>query len=296
MGSPDREQHTGRHSPISGVREVADRYDAFLVDSYGVLQDGRALYPESVECLEMLRSIGRAVIILTNTPRRMETVGREIGRIGITSRHYDYLVSAGELTFRTLLVDSRRFGISPGDAVYYVGPPRSRELLEGLPFTESGSIEAATFLLIAGLFAGMDEVDEYDALLQAAVAKGLPAVCANPDLVAVRAGIRGSCGGTIAARYQKLGGTVHYLGKPFPDIYEMALMKLPDTPRSRVLCIGDALDTDIGGAQNAGLDSLFISGGIHCQEIAACPSPDALGHLFHTRQRVPTLTTDSLRW
>src|SRR5437764_113476 len=68
---------------ISGVRELADDYDAFLVDSYGVLHDGKALYAGSADCLERLRAHGRSVVVITNTPRRASVVSREIEKVGI---------------------------------------------------------------------------------------------------------------------------------------------------------------------------------------------------------------------
>lgn len=291
-----RPQTASRYARISGVRELADKYDAFLVDSYGVLHDGESLYPGSAECLENLRSMGRVVVILTNTPRRARTVAREVERVGVAPRHYDFLVSAGEVTFRMLTTRRGELGLAADDMIYYLGPPRSRELLDGLSFAEARGVERASVMLITGLVPGMEEVGDYDKLLSDARARNLPAICANPDLVAIRSGIRGACAGTVAAEYQKLGGTVRYFGKPFPEIYEMALDLLPGTPRSRVLCVGDALHTDVGGARNVGLDCLFVSGGIHQQEIGASTLPDPVASLFHLNQVFPTASMDRFQW
>jgi HAD superfamily hydrolase (TIGR01459 family) len=286
-----------QYARISGVRELADKYDALLVDSYGVLHDGESLYPGSAECLENLRSKGRTVVILTNTPRRARTVAREIEKVGIAPRrHYDFLVSAGEVTFRMLSTRREELGLAVDDVIYYVGPPRSRELLDGISFAEATTIGRASVMLITGLFPGMDEVGDYDQLLSDARGRNLPAICANPDLVAIRSGIRGGCAGTVAAEYQKLGGTVRYFGKPFPEIYEMALDALQGTDRSRVLCVGDALHTDVGGARNVGLDCLFVSGGIHQGEIGASMLPDPVASLFHLNQVFPTASIDRFQW
>jgi HAD superfamily hydrolase (TIGR01459 family) len=286
----------GAYIPISGVRQLTDRYDAFLVDSYGVLHDGQRLYPGAAECLERLRAMGRIVVILTNTPRRAPTVSREIEKVGIAPRYYNFLVSAGEVTFQMLATRKEQLGLSADAVFYHIGPPRSHELLDGLPYAETDNIEAASVLLITGLVPGKDEIVDYDELLDAARTRDLPAICANPDLVAIRSGQRGACAGTIATVYQKLGGAVRFIGKPFPEIYEMALDSLPGTPRSRVLCVGDALHTDIGGAQNAGLDCLFVSGGIHQDEIGVTGLPDPVGSLFHLNNRFPTASIPSFRW
>jgi HAD superfamily hydrolase (TIGR01459 family) len=297
MTEPIRAVHPGAHTPISGVRQLVGEYDAFLVDSYGVLHDGNALYSGAADCLERLRSMGRIVVILTNTPRRAPTVSREIEKIGIAPRHYNFLVSAGEVTFQMLATKKEQLGLSPDAVFYHVGPPRSHELLDGLPYAEAKEIEGASVLLITGLFAGMDEIVDYDELLAAARARNLPAICANPDLVAIRSGQRGACAGTIAVAYQKMGGAVRFFGKPFPEIYEMALDRLPGIPRSRVLCVGDALHTDIGGAQNVGLDCLFVAGGIHQDEIGASELSDPVGSLFHLNNKpFPTSSIQSFRW
>jgi HAD superfamily hydrolase (TIGR01459 family) len=297
MNDPIEATASARHLPISGLRQLADDYDAFLVDSYGVLHDGNALYAGSADCLERLRASGRSVVILTNTPRRASTVAREIEKVGITPRHYDFLVSAGEVTFRMLSTKRDELGLAADDAFYYIGPPRTRELLAGLPFAEARSMEDASFLLITGLVPGMDQMAEYDELLRAARARGLPAICANPDVEAIRAGQRGGAAGTIALAYQEQGGTVRYFGKPFPEIYDMAIDGLPGIARSRILCVGDALHTDISGGQNAGLDCLFVAAGIHHDELAASAEADPVGSLFHAKkQRLPTASIDSFCW
>jgi HAD superfamily hydrolase (TIGR01459 family) len=289
--------HPGAYIPVSGVRQLTDRYDAFLVDSYGVLHDGNALYPGAADCVERLRSMGRIVVILTNTPRRASTVSREIEKIGITPRHYDFLVSAGEVTFQMLATRQDQLGLSADAVFYYLGPPRSHEVLEGLPYAETEDIERASVLLITGLFPSMDAIVDYDELLGAARVRNLPAICANPDLVAIRSGQRGACAGTIAAAYQQLGGAVRYFGKPFPEIYEMALDRLPGTARSRVMCVGDALHTDIAGAQNVGLDCLFVASGIHQDELGASELSDPVGSLFRlNNKRFPTASIQSFRW
>ena len=86
-------------------------------------------------------------------------------------------------------------------------------------------------------------------------------VCTNPDLVVHRGSIKEYCAGSVAKVFKDLGGKVVYFGKPFPDIYNFCIKK-----NERVLAIGDNLNTDILGANNLKLDSLFIIEGIHKEE------------------------------
>ena len=98
-------------------------------------------------------------------------------------------------------------------------------------------------------------------------ARGLPMICANPDIVIHRGDTLIYCAGALAHRYEELGGSVVYAGKPYAPIYDraLALAEARGAPieRRRVLAIGDGMKTDMVGATRAGLDALFVTGGIH---------------------------------
>jgi ribonucleotide monophosphatase NagD (HAD superfamily) len=91
-------------------------------------------------------------------------------------------------------------------------------------------------------------------------------VCANPDLVVIHNGRPALCAGALAQRYEELGGTVRWHGKPYRSVYDSCLERLQVRDRARLLAIGDSLRTDIAGAAGAGIDSLLIAGGIHAEE------------------------------
>jgi ribonucleotide monophosphatase NagD (HAD superfamily) len=93
-------------------------------------------------------------------------------------------------------------------------------------------------------------------------------VCANPDKVVQRGDRLIYCGGALADLYKTLGGRVVMAGKPHAPIYDLSLARAEEflgrpVDRGRVLAIGDAIATDILGAQMQGLDPLFIASGIH---------------------------------
>jgi HAD superfamily hydrolase (TIGR01450 family) len=94
-------------------------------------------------------------------------------------------------------------------------------------------------------------------------------VCANPDLVVVHNGKPALCAGALAEEYQRLGGRVRWHGKPYPSVYDSCLHLLRIGDKRRILAIGDSLRTDIAGAAGAGIDSLFIAGGIHAAEFSS---------------------------
>ena len=133
--------------------------------------------------------------------------------------------------------------------------------------------------------------------------RGLFMVCANPDLVVERGDERVYCAGAIADLYGVMGGHVLYAGKPHRPIYDAALTKAAHargaaTPPSRTLAIGDSLRTDITGARALGIDGLFVSGGIHAEELGPreAPSPDALSRMFASAGVTPQAVTPRLVW
>ena len=128
-------------------------------------------------------------------------------------------------------------------------------------------------------------------------------VCANPDLVAERGEERVYCAGAIADLYVALGGDVLYAGKPHRPIYDAALAKATSARGAavspvRTLAIGDSLRTDMSGARALGIDGLFVSGGIHAEELGPreSPSRDALSGMFAAAGVTPQAVTPRLVW
>jgi ribonucleotide monophosphatase NagD (HAD superfamily) len=70
----------------------------------------------------------------------------------------------------------------------------------------------------------------------------------------------------LAQHYEAIGGVVRWHGKPYPSVYDSCLPLLGIRDRSRLLAVGDSLRTDIAGAVASGIDSLFVTGGIHAAE------------------------------
>jgi ribonucleotide monophosphatase NagD (HAD superfamily) len=124
-------------------------------------------------------------------------------------------------------------------------------------------------------------------------------ICANPDLVVVHGETLEYCAGAVAELYERLGGKVVYHGKPHAPIYARARSMLGGAAPARVLCIGDSLRTDIAGANNAGLDSLLVIGGIHRAEFAGsdgAPDPARIDAACKSAGARPTYIGAGLVW
>ncbi|MEA2781008.1 MAG: hypothetical protein QOK29_2552 [Rhodospirillaceae bacterium] len=246
---------------LAGIAPLAHRYDGFILDLWGVLHDGQRPMPGAVDALERLRSGSKRIVILSNAPRRAPAVIRRLGEIGIRRELYDELLSSGEATWHWL-----RQGGPGGTRFFPVMAARDENMLEGLPFT-AAPIEAADFIFNTGIESANDKVEDFEDMLATGARRGLPMVCANPDLMVIQAGRPEICAGAIAQRYEALGGQVHYFGKPHAPIYQECLALLGIDDRERILAVGDSLRTDIAGANAAGIDGLLVLGGIHKDEL-----------------------------
>ncbi len=279
---------------IAGLRDIAANYDAFIIDLWGVVHDGVRPYPAALEALANLAP--RPVLLLSNAPRRAASAQNMLRRMKVPDALYTAILTSGEATWLALRHRTNPWFARLGQRVYHLGPQRDRNVLEGLDLTIVPHPADADFVVNTGPDDDMNDPGTLETFLpelQACHEAGLPMICANPDLVVMRDGIRILCAGSLARHYETLGGDVFSLGKPDPAIYAMALAEL-QTPPARVLAIGDSLHTDIGGAHAAGIDSLWVLGGIHA---AALGGDDARAAAEAAAAGVsPVAMIDLLRW
>jgi len=155
------------------------------------------------------------------------------------------------------------------ERVHYVGPRDRDAAFFERSAARPSALSEAQALVCTGLDNDVTEtVDTYRPLLEAAHARTLPFVCANPDLVVDVGGRLYPCAGALAEVYERMGGSVFWAGKPHAIALATAhaaaeRIRGETVARARILVIGDALRTDLAAAENAGLDALFIGAGIH---------------------------------
>jgi HAD superfamily hydrolase (TIGR01459 family) len=276
---------------MNGLRDLAPRYDGYIIDIWGVLHDGVKPYPGVIDCLDRLRALGKRVVLLSNAPRRAAEIARTLGRMGIGSELYDGIMSSGEAVHLALRDRTDPDFADLGDRLYHLGPPRDRGIFHDLPLTEVEAPHLATFLLNTGPddMRGWDDPEPYLPTLDASLAVALPMVCANPDLEVVLDGRRIICAGLLAQYYAGKGGRVVYRGKPDPAIYGPTLALL-GTPKSRTLAIGDSLSTDMAGAKAAEIDACWMLSGLHPLRLEVAPHEAARAGV------APVAILPSLNW
>ena len=250
---------------LENLASIANDYDAVLCDVWGVIHNGRRVFPEAAAALQRFRASGKHVVLITNAPKPRDPIPGQLDRIGFPRDGWDRIVTSGDAIRMEL---SKR---SPGP-MYKIGPPTDAALWDGLGLALS-PLSEAKFIGISGLNDDARESPEdYADTLRAAKARELEMLCANPDIV-VRVGEHLVwCAGAIARDYAALGGAVVMAGKPHPPIYALALQELAGVScrsidRRRILCIGDGVGTDVAGAAREGLDCLFIASGMHGESL-----------------------------
>jgi HAD superfamily hydrolase (TIGR01459 family) len=250
--------------PISTLPTLLSRYDAFIIDLWGVVHDGTALYPGAASALAYLHTQKKPVVFLSNAPRQAQKAIATLDRLGIPRDHYRALITSGQIA-HDLLAARSLGGEKRVRHYYYLGPSKDEDILTDLEnYVEVSTPENADFILNTGYEVDFQPHNEILPTLQKLHAAQLPLLCVNPDLEVVKQdGTEMLCAGSLAAEYERIGGTVEYIGKPHANAFAAALAALPEaTPKARVLMIGDNPATDILGAKNAGIDRLLITGGI----------------------------------
>ena len=273
---------------VTGLAEVAAAYDAFLIDQYGVLHDGHRPYAGVPEALAALKGAEKTVMVVTNSGRTAAANETRMAEIGIDLDLIDHTITSGDTAVRVINADA----VLCRATCYALCSRSDRAILDTLASPVTEDIEAAAFVLLSGLpFPEPARLDDYDPILEAAGARSLPLICANPDRSGLDGTARKPGPGAIAARYAAQGGRVRFIGKPEPEIYRDALARIPDTPVGKILAIGDSLDTDVPGARRAGLDVMLVGTGLHPDlfEPGAAANEDA------ARAQV-TYLAQSLRW
>ncbi|XP_022761481.1 uncharacterized protein LOC111307666 isoform X2 [Durio zibethinus] len=250
------------------------RFKAWFLDQFGVLHDGKQPYPGAISTLEKLETTGAKMVIISNSSRRASTTIERMKSLGFDPSLFVGAITSGELTHQYLQRDDAWFAALGRSCIHMTWSERGAISLEGLGLQVVENVEEADFILAHGTEAlGLPsgsvrpmKLEDLEKILECCATKKIPMVVANPDFVTVEARALSIMPGTLAAKYEKLGGEVKWMGKPDKIIYESA-MAMVGVDASESIAVGDSLHHDIKGANAAGIQSAFITGGIHATEL-----------------------------
>ncbi len=238
---------------LNHLSEIFNSYETYIIDLWGVMHNGISLNPKAIEVIENLNDNSKKIVFLSNAPRPSAKVIEFLKKMKMDKKFLSKVVTSGEAAMQA--VNQFKFGRK----FFHLGPAKDNSIFEKVKENKT-TLEKCDFILCTGFFDNReDDLEYYKTLLQNYTKKKL--MCTNPDLVVHRGNIEELCAGSIAKTFESIGGQVIYYGKPHKEVYKMCFNE-----GEKVLAIGDNLRTDIKGANNLNIDSLFICGGVHRKE------------------------------
>jgi HAD superfamily hydrolase (TIGR01459 family) len=286
--------------PVGGIAEIADRYDGFLIDQWGVLHDGQCAYPGAVHCLQALKAAGKPVVIISNSGKRGARNVERLGRMGFARETYVEVVTSGDTAWHALQRRPDESWGALGNRCFLVSNEGDVSAVDGLGLEIVREVARADFIFLAGAD-GATSVTALDPLWEEALQRRLPLLCTNPDTTRIADGRLAPGSGALASRYRQLGGTVRYVGKPHREIYERCLQVLEEHGAAHPLAVGDSLEHDIAGGFQARLDTVLVTCGVLRDHFDGQDGGQAIRALLsdvvrERRTYWPTWIMTSLRW
>ncbi|TCM88119.1 HAD-IIA family hydrolase [Rhodovulum steppense] len=236
------------------LEDVADRFDGFVLDAFGVLNLGETPIRGAVARMARLRAMGKRLCVLTNAASYPRAAAEaRLRRLG-----FDF--AADEVVSSRDIAAAQLHAIAPG--ALWAAICAEGDDFADIPALVADAMAAPELLVRADaiLFLSAARWTEawQDRLVSAIEALPRPVVIANPDLVAPREGRLtiepGWWGHDLADR---TGQMPHFFGKPYGDAFTAARIRLGP---GRHAMVGDTLHTDILGGRAAGVRTVLVAG------------------------------------
>ncbi len=247
--------------PIDSILDVAGSYDTIVFDQWGVLHNGSVPYEHAVRTIVRLMQTTQELCVLSNSGKRADLNRARITGMGFPEAAFHTVMTSGE----ALALDIERGALGKAKTLFAITAKArdAQSWATGLDVRFTQSLAEADAVLLMGLPDATDHPEERETLANALQA-GKRVICSNPDHASPRAnGKHVESPGALAHAYHKAGGEVVFYGKPHRPIFDTLFAHVSATDPTRVLMVGDSPEHDIAGAESAGWDSLFISGGLH---------------------------------
>lgn len=254
-------------------RSVADRtpldgVDVVLADLDGVVYAGSGALPYAVESLNRASETRRLGFITNNASRTDASVAAHLSELGLNTIATD-VVTSPQAAMR-LLVER----IAPGETVLVVGGDGLVTEVEKAGFTVTRSAEDSPAAVVQGFAPEVGWAQLAEAAYALALPEeegGIPWIATNTDWTIPQSrGIAPGNGTLVSAVHTAVGRLATVAGKPEVPIFVEAVSRFG---AQHPLFLGDRLDTDILGANRAGIASALVLTGIdRPKHVLAAPS------------------------
>lgn len=240
----------GERAPLEGV-------DVVLADLDGVVYAGAGALPHAVESLNRARDGRRLAFITNNASRTDASVAEHLSELGLVTRAHD-VVTSPQAAMRLLATR-----IPAGSTVLVVGGEGLVTEVEKAGFVVTRSAEDSPAAVVQGFAPEVGWTQLAEAAFALKIPEedgGIPWIATNTDWTIPQSrGVAPGNGTLVSAVHTAVGRLATVAGKPEVPIFEEAVARFG---AQHPLFLGDRLDTDILGANRAGIASALVLTGI----------------------------------
>jgi HAD superfamily hydrolase (TIGR01450 family) len=229
-----------------------DGTDVLFADLDGVIYTGENAVPFAVESLNSVPDSVRLAYITNNASRTPTSIATHLTSLGLRVTADD-VVSSPQAAVKILatLVD-------PGSTILVIGGEGLISEVTHAGFRVTDSADDSPTAVIQGFAPTVGWVHLAEASF--ALHRGIPWVATNTDwTIPVARGVAPGNGTLVSAVHLAVGRLPVFAGKPEKAIFDVAAERFN---AHNPLVIGDRLDTDILGANRAGMRSALVLTGI----------------------------------
>ena len=255
------------------------QYDVLLLDAYGVLVNGKGSLPYAKEFINHLEETKKDYLIVTNNASSSTcAIAKSFEKNGLLIPQ-EKILSSGSLLSPWIRENFK----NDSQRILFMGGFESQELLQeaschitNVKDYKKNSLEDYDLLVICtqeekNFRINFEKLMSY--LFQAEERNSFPQIILpNPDLIypkdeknfgIVSGMIAYMLEGALGLRFPKKTFNIEALGKPGSYIFEKAKDKFPG---KKLLMVGDQIETDVKGANKAGIHSALMLGGVVCEK------------------------------
>ena len=273
------------------LTDAINEYDVILFDLWGVIVEGEATYPGVIDAVNKVME-KKEVVFLSNAPRPDFIVAKNVGSWGLRGVTPAHVLTSGDIA-RCMIEEKAVLIDKKSPVVYHLGADRNDDILIEIEHELTEDIDKADIMLLSLYRDDHENITEFDELLKGAAGRPeMLILCSNPDTTIPKQGVLRYCSGYFAELIEKFGGKVIYTGKPKSVIYDKIIKRHSNTPLDRILMVGDTFETDILGANLAGIDSaLVMTGNANSFHKMHGKMEDKLTSLYNRAKEVKAMPT-----
>lgn len=256
---------------LISLMDIADQYDTYFFDMFGTIWEGSGFYPEVKQAFGDLKQAGKKIVLLSNVTMPNFVMYDKMEKNGLVRGvHFDLFLTSGEVFLRKIQAGFLEKFTGKKEYRFYIIGCDNPVLFKDILHHQTRVVEEADFIYIGSLDieGGVSmNLDKFTPDMTRALALKKPAICANPDVQANKGDVVYLSNGAAARWYEKQGGNVTYFGKPYAEIFQSAASEIR-VDLSKAVMVGDLVETDVLGANRAGVASVLITGtGVAVKEL-----------------------------